>query len=112
MITVVFRSRLRDEDDEEYAALAPRMLELARATPGFVAFASFTSDDGERLALAHFESLEAVDAWREQAEHVEAQRRGRERFYSGYTIEVCEQVRAYGFDGEQRVGFDAAGVRQ
>ncbi len=102
MVTVIFRSRLRDPDDPEYAELAPRMLELARSMPGFVSFERFTADDGERLSLIAFETLEDVRRWREHPEHREAQRLGRERFYAEYEITVTEQVRSYSFDGERR----------
>jgi heme-degrading monooxygenase HmoA len=102
VVTVVFRSRLRDPDDAEYAELAPRMVDLAKTMPGFVSFERFTADDGERLSLIAFESLEDVDGWREHPEHRAAQRLGRERFYSEYTITVAEQVRSYSFDGKRR----------
>jgi heme-degrading monooxygenase HmoA len=102
VVTVIFRSRLRDEGDPEYAEWAPRMLELAKAMPGFVSFERFTGDDGERLALIAFRTLENVKAWREHPEHRAAQRLGRERFYSEYTITVAEQVRSYSFDGKRR----------
>ncbi len=102
MITVIFRSRLRDPDDAEYAELAPRMVELARGIPGFVSFEQFAATDGERLALIAFETLEDVERWRGHPEHREAQRKGRESFYTEYSIVVAEQLRAYSFDGERR----------
>ncbi len=102
MVSVIFRSRLRDDGAAEYAELAPKMVELARTMPGFVSFERFTADDGERLSLIAFESLEDVKAWREHPEHRAAQQLGRERFYSEYTITVAEQVRSYSFDGKRR----------
>ncbi len=101
MVTVVFRSRLRNPDDPEYAELAPRIEELARSMPGFVSFERFQSADGERLSLIGFEALADVDRWRNHPEHRAAQRRGRERFYAEYSITVAENVRAYGFDAER-----------
>ena len=38
MVNVLFRSRLRDEHDPEYGAVADRMLELVREQPGFLSF--------------------------------------------------------------------------
>lgn len=97
MVVVLFRSRLRDDAGEEYQATAKRMLELASAMPGFVSFKSFRAEDGERISVIEFESEEHVRAWREHPEHREAQRRGRERFYAEYRIQVCEPIRDYGF---------------
>jgi heme-degrading monooxygenase HmoA len=95
-VLVVFRSRLRNNDDPEYARLAPRMVELASGMPGFVSFKQFDAGDGERLALIEFETHEQVEAWRRHPEHLEAQRLGRERFYSTYDLTVCDVVRNYG----------------
>lgn len=60
--------------------------------PGFVELKGFTADDGERVSLVIFDSMGAHEAWRDHPDHREAQRMGRERFYSEYRIVVCEQV--------------------
>ena len=102
MVTAIFRSRLREDADSGYRALAARMLELARSMPGFVDFKSFRAEDGERVSLIEFESLATLEAWRDDPEHLKAQREGRERFYSEYRLQLCEPLRAYHFDGEER----------
>ena len=43
--------------------------------PGFISYNSYVSDDGEDLAVARFESLEALEPWRTHPEHPEAQGR-------------------------------------
>jgi heme-degrading monooxygenase HmoA len=40
-----------------------------------------------------FESEEAIAAWRTHPEHVEAQRKGRSKFYSEFRLTVCEVLR-------------------
>lgn len=75
---------------------------LARSMPGFVSFKQFTAADGERLSLIEFEQPADVEAWRMHPEHLDAQRRGRERFYAEYSITVAENIRSYSFDGERR----------
>lgn len=53
MFLVVFRNRKRvDIDAEAYSRDAQAMEELARAQPGFVSFKSYTSEDGEVIALS------------------------------------------------------------
>ena len=78
MIVTVFRSRLKPEGRDEYMALAPRMAELARTTPGYLSHKSFVADDGERVTIVEFESGEAQRAWSTHAEHVAAKKKGRE----------------------------------
>ena len=89
-VVTVFRSRLRPEHEAEYHLLAPRIEELARSMPGFVDVAFFTADDGERVTVVTFASRAEHDAWRDHPEHRAAQRLGRERFYSSYSIQVGE----------------------
>jgi heme-degrading monooxygenase HmoA len=93
MVLVVFRNRLRGADPPGYEETAKRMLELAQLQPGFRALKTFVADDGERVTISEFESLEAVSAWRAQAEHLEAQRRGRGEFYAEYSLQTCELLR-------------------
>lgn len=91
-IVTVFRSRLRSGIGEEYRPVLDRMLELARAMPGFVDIKTFTADDGERVSIVTFESRQTHTAWRDHPEHREAQRQGREKFYEEYSVQVCEVV--------------------
>ena len=93
MIVVVFRNRLRAEVDAEYGPRAEQILELARQQPGFVSFRAYTADDGERLALSEFDTLENAEAWGRHAEHLIAQQQGRDTFYTEYTLQICELVR-------------------
>jgi heme-degrading monooxygenase HmoA len=96
-VLTVFRSRLRDDNVEEYRATATRMEALARAMPGLLEFKSFTADDGERVSIIVFDTPGHHDAWRRHPDHVEAQRLGRERFYASYDITVSEVVRRNAF---------------
>lgn len=91
-LVTVFRSRLREEASQDYEVVARRMDALARAMPGFVDFKTFRADDGERVSIVVFDSLETHAAWRDHPEHRRAQARGRADFYAEYHILVCEQL--------------------
>ena len=95
MITI-FRSRLRPENEDAYQKTAARMHELAQQMPGFIAIKTFQAPDGERVSIVEFESEETHNAWRMHPEHQEAQRLGRELFYSEFQLQVCKLERAYG----------------
>lgn len=95
MVLAIFRSRLRSEFEEEYRALAPRMLELAQAAPGFVSFKSFAAANRERVSIIEFASHEHLPAWRNHPDHSQAQLLGRKRFYSEYHLQICDPVRSY-----------------
>lgn len=90
MITTIFRSRLHVEDDPVYEKKAVRIEALARTMPGFVSIKFFAADDGERLSIVDFESWKTMMAWRENPEHLEVQRLGREQFYSEFSARSFE----------------------
>lgn len=75
------------------------MVELVSAMPGFLGMDYAATDDGE-LLVARFESHEAVKAWHDHPEHLEAQQAGRDRFFAQYRIEVCDTVRDYEFNAD------------
>ncbi|HLH55913.1 MAG TPA: antibiotic biosynthesis monooxygenase [Verrucomicrobiae bacterium] len=95
-IITIFRSRLRSENLHAYEAMAAQMLELAEKMPGFIAIKTFQAADGERVSIVEFESEETHNAWRIHPEHQEAQRLGRELFYSEFQLQVCKLERSYG----------------
>lgn len=98
MRVIVFRTRLRDGISDEYARDGERIYELGSAMPGFVSLKDFTADDGERVAIAEFETADYLAAWRSHAEHAAAQQRGRDRYYASYSLQVCAELRSSKFD--------------
>ena len=93
MVITVFRSRLLPEHADEFQELAAKMLELAKSMPGFISYKVYSAEDGERCSIIEFESPDHLRAWRVHPEHLEAQRLGRERFYSEYSLHVAEPTR-------------------
>jgi heme-degrading monooxygenase HmoA len=102
MVVVVFRSQLKPGIEQEIEQVGGRMYELATAMPGFVSYKDYAAPDGEGVAIVEFESHETLAAWREHLEHRAAQAAGRERFFSHYRITVCDAVRDYSFDAEEK----------
>ncbi|HUZ19320.1 MAG TPA: antibiotic biosynthesis monooxygenase [Acidimicrobiales bacterium] len=97
-VVTIFRSRLRPESREAYESVAAEMERLARTMPGLVEVKSFAADDGERVTIVVFDSLEHQRAWRDHPEHRRAQLAGQRRFYSEYDISVCEVLRRRRFE--------------
>ena len=97
MVVIVFRTRIRKDVEQELEALGARMYQLASEMPGFISYKDFVAPDGECVSIVEFESMESLAAWRDHPEHKEAQRQGRERYFSEYHIQVCAAVRDYRF---------------
>ncbi len=90
MILTIFRYRLNESYAQEYKDLLPRIVALAEAMPGFLSRKVFVAEDGERVILVEFKDEKSQLSWARQPEHVAAKIKGRERFYSEYTIQVCK----------------------
>lgn len=106
MVLTVFRSRLRpdlnDDDLARYQIELAEMRRLAEASPGFVSVKAFTADDGERVTLVRFDSEEHQRAWARNPHHVEAQRRGRDRYYAWYELGVYSEGRERRWTADER----------
>ena len=72
------------------------MAKLVKATPGYISHYSHRDPVSRSgVTISYFESLEAIKTWRENPEHQEVQRLGRELFYSWYEIQVVKVDRQY-----------------
>ncbi len=91
---VIFTS-VRTDIDDGYAETAQRMVELAESMPGFLGVESAREDVG--ITVSYWESLDAIKAWRQHPEHLEAQRLGRDQWYESFTTRVCRVERESGF---------------
>jgi heme-degrading monooxygenase HmoA len=83
-----------EEGDDGYEAMAERMLELAAGQPGFLGVES--AREGLGITVSYWKSETAIRAWRQHAEHREAQRRGKEEWYARYQLRVARVEREYG----------------
>ena len=98
MFLVVFRNRKRaGYDASAYAADADRMQALAAAQPGYLAFKSYTADDGEVVSISEWRDEPSARAWGRVAEHAAVQGRGRDRYYDSYTLFACDNPRIHEF---------------
>lgn len=96
-IVVVFRSRLDPEHRAEYEHWSERMDRLTPSIRGFRGIKTFVAEDGERVSITEFDDMDCVMEWRAHAEHQEAQRLGREKFYTEYSLQSCEVLRTTKF---------------
>jgi len=91
---VIFSS-VRTDDGEGYAEMAERMVELAAQQPGYLGIESARNEVG--ITVSYWESLEAIRHWKANAEHLLAQKLGRDKWYSAYKTRVCRVERDYGW---------------
>lgn len=91
---VIFSS-LHGENTEGYAKMAERMVELASEQPGFLGIEAARGADGLGITVSYWESEESIAAWKRNAEHRVAQRRGHETWYAAFELRIARVERAY-----------------
>ncbi|EHA15410.1 antibiotic biosynthesis monooxygenase [Halomonas sp. HAL1] len=90
---VIFSS-VRTEGDNGYGAMADRMLALASEQEGFLGIESAREEVG--ITVSYWASEEAIKQWKQNAEHLEAQRLGHKVWYAEFKVRVAKVERAYG----------------
>jgi heme-degrading monooxygenase HmoA len=91
---VIFSS-LRTEGDNEYAATADRMLELASSMPGYLGIESTRGEDGFGITVSYWRDEPSIETWRKHSEHVLAQERGKREWYKHYELRVARVERSW-----------------
>ncbi len=94
MFAVIFRAEIA-RFDAEYAELAARMRDMAIQDYGCQEFTSCTEGRHE-IAISYWDNEDQIKQWKQNAEHLVAQGKGREKWYESYSVEVVEIVRSYG----------------
>lgn len=102
-VAVLFTSLRSDADRSGYDAMAAEMERLGALQPGYLGIESARGADGLGITISYWRDSEAARAWKAVAEHLGAQKLGRERWYRAYRVRVAEVVREYGFERESIV---------
>ncbi len=97
---VIFTSQRTEVDGEGYGKMAEIMDELAQKQPGFLRVESARNAEGKGITVSYWESLEAIQAWKENTKHLAAQQFGKEKWYKQYHVEICKVMKDYSFSIE------------
>lgn len=92
---VIFTSE-RTEGDNGYAEMADEMVKLASIQPGFLGVESVR--EGLGITVSYWDSLEAIQKWKQNERHLIAQRKGMLEWYLKYKTRVCKVERDYGYE--------------
>jgi heme-degrading monooxygenase HmoA len=82
------------EDVRGYPELAAKLVELAKRQPGFLGIES-GAQRGFALAVSYWASLEAIDAWRRDAQHLLAKQRGKSVWFRKYVTRIARVEQVY-----------------
>lgn len=97
-IAVLFSNRRSSKDEDAYSATAHRMETLAARQPGFLGVESVRDESGRGITISYWKDRNSALSWKNLAEHLDAQRRGREGWYESYVVRVARMQEEYGSD--------------
>jgi len=92
---VIF-TNLRNSADEGYQHMAQEMVDLAKKQKGYLGHESAREELG--ITVSYWENLEAIKNWKQQTDHLLAQKLGKEKWYSAYTTRIALVERDYSFE--------------
>ncbi|WP_421868369.1 antibiotic biosynthesis monooxygenase family protein [Motiliproteus sp.] len=109
MIAVIFEVWPADGRMDEYLDIAAELRPLLDDIDGFISIERFSSlvEDGKILSLSFWRDEQAVQQWRNLAEHRVAQAKGRGGVFKDYRLRVAEVDRDYGMVQREQTPADS-----
>lgn len=92
---VIFTS-IQTETTEGYAEMAQQMESLAKNQAGFISIDSARNAIG--ITVSYWDSLEAIQQWKQHTDHLVAQQKGIKNWYAYYNVKICKVEREYSFE--------------
>lgn len=92
---VSFTSQRTTSDPEEYDSISNEMVNLAVAQKGYLGHELTRDSSGFGITLSYWEDRISILNWRNQVEHLHAQRLGREKFYQNFITRIAKVEREY-----------------
>lgn len=92
---VIFSS-IRTEEIDGYKEMSDLMVELAQEQEGFLGIESARNELG--MTVSYWKDLESIKKWKQQADHLIAQKKGRTEWYKRYKTRIARVERDYGFE--------------
>ena len=82
---------------EGYDAEMEVISALAVKQPGFLGIESARNTEGFGITIVYYDSLEAIDGWRRNADHRRAKAEGRKSWYDRYILRIAKVEKAVDF---------------
>ena len=92
---VIFSS-VRTNIDDGYEEIAKKMIELAKKQKGFIDYESAIGNIG--ISISYWEDLKSIEKWKNNIEHQNAIKMGKEKWYNSYKVRIAKIEKEYLFE--------------
>lgn len=93
MFAVIFKADIH-KLDQNYSNTADKLRELAIKDYGCIEFIS-ALEGNQEIAISYWENLDQIKLWKQNAEHLLAQKFGQNQWYKSYQVQIVEVLREY-----------------
>jgi heme-degrading monooxygenase HmoA len=93
MYAVIFKAEIKLLDDD-YSKMAIKMRDLALNKYGCTEFTS-TTEGNQEISISYWQDQQQIKSWKEDSEHLLAQKIGQNKWYKSYQVQVVEIIREY-----------------
>lgn len=91
---VIFTS-IKIDEDRGYSKMSDKMVELISQQDGFLGFESAREELG--ITVSYWKDEASIQNWKNNLEHQEAQKLGKEIWYQQYKIRIAKVEKDYEF---------------
>ncbi len=92
---VIFTSIRSTGEEQAYEQTAQKLMELAQVQDGFLGFEHAREELG--ISLSYWRDQESILNWKNQADHLLAQAKGKQAWYNQYSVRIAKVERQYHF---------------
>ena len=83
--------------------MADKLFELAQTQSGYLGMESTRDESGLGITISYWKYEASISRWKEESDHLIAQKLGIDRFYAQYHLRVAKIERAYSGPGGRNV---------
>ncbi|SHI62904.1 antibiotic biosynthesis monooxygenase family protein [Flavobacterium terrae] len=92
---VIFTS-VRTNVEQGYAEMSNLMVDMAKQQEGFLGVESARNEIG--ITVSYWKDLESIKNWKNNVDHLQAQRMGKQKWYESYKVRIALVEREYDFE--------------
>ncbi len=92
---VIFTANMTN-NQEGYHELAEEIRLLSEQQSGFLGMES--AGEKFEITVSYWKSLEDIRSWKQQSDHLVAQKNGQDKWYANYKVRITKVERDYSFE--------------
>ena len=100
---VIFKSKRQDANQDLYYQHDSALEKKIKSLTGYIKHSGIRHPETRQgVTIAYFDSLDAIDNWRKDSDHMDAKKLAKSDFFENYSVEITEVIDSYGWDGDSQ----------